>query len=537
MHAAFAPDGTRVAAQDALAHAHAPVACEDTPHWSSHGLSCEDFADRGFCSHGHVVAMFRSMGGSRHGSPEEHCCACGKGGADGAGALSTLQRALHARQAVLHATEPAEDAGGAEAAPPPGPEYLLPGSAEFEALGPTQQACAEANAHRRLGEREAAAAALGRACDSLFASPPAADGAEAERSPGGADHGMRLAARALGALRDGSAAAHDELPAAVLVLLARVRTAVSVTSALMHVGTSLRTLVPAALSLAPGLLRGALTTKTLVPQSSIPGMFVLMLPWLYCPLVWCMYDIVLQLSGSLALLGGLAVLAFGPMALFALGLAVNITKPMSDLKMKRVLRHVRWFNFLTFALAYGNLAWVIIWHRPHGLPRVVLETVVPHLLRPSTLGATLFGVSSKFLVTTLVGVDLMIREIAEQRQWELYLHSGSSGSAQIDEELAARISLAEYEDVRRLMAERTTRLDELRIILRRDAPRAGAGSATGPELPVGGASSWTGHAAHELVVDSVVSPGPMMTSPRFLQQQHFEQQQQRHHAASSLHLQ
>lgn len=71
--------------------------------------------------------------------------------------------------------------------------------------------------------------------------------------------------------------------------------------------------------------------KVLVPQSSIPGksfflffllreikfisdllfvllgMFVLILPWLYSPLVWCLYNIVFQLMGNIYLLPGLRI--------------------------------------------------------------------------------------------------------------------------------------------------------------------------------------------------------------------------------------
>ena len=38
-------------------------------------------------------------------------------------------------------------------------------------------------------------------------------------------------------------------------------------------------MVPSAVSMAPGLIRGAVKIKSLVPQSSLPGMFILTLPW------------------------------------------------------------------------------------------------------------------------------------------------------------------------------------------------------------------------------------------------------------------
>merc|ERR1719499_893411 len=69
------------------------------------------------------------------------------------------------------------------------------------------------------------------------------------------------------------------------------------------------TMFPAALSVAPGMLKGALRMKLLVPQSNMPGMFVLMLPWLYAPVAWCYYSIFFQILGSVLLLLGLIFFA------------------------------------------------------------------------------------------------------------------------------------------------------------------------------------------------------------------------------------
>lgn len=110
-----------------------------------------------------------------------------------------------------------------------------------------------------------------------------------------------------------------ELMLAVGKLIEQMRGYVELTIGLAHALMSFQIMVPAAISLAPGLIRGAMRAKTLVPQSSIPGMFILMLPWLYCPLVWCMYNIIFQLLGNLIMLMGLLLLAYGPMTYFVLG--------------------------------------------------------------------------------------------------------------------------------------------------------------------------------------------------------------------------
>ena len=79
--------------------------------------------------------------------------------------------------------------------------------------------------------------------------------------------------------------------------------------------------------MAPGLIRGSLKVKLLVPQSSIPGMFILLLPWLYCPLVWAIYNLVYQLVGNVVLMAGLLILAFTPMAYFVVGSVLHVSKP------------------------------------------------------------------------------------------------------------------------------------------------------------------------------------------------------------------
>ena len=49
-----------------------------------------------------------------------------------------------------------------------------------------------------------------------------------------------------------------------------------------------------------------------------------------CPLVWCIYNLVFQLVGNIFLLFGLLVLAYAPMAYFAIGMSFNITRPMDS---------------------------------------------------------------------------------------------------------------------------------------------------------------------------------------------------------------
>ena len=80
--------------------------------------------------------------------------------------------------------------------------------------------------------------------------------------------------------------------------------------------------------------------KVLVPQSSIPGMFIVLLPWMYCPLVWMVYNVAFQMVGNMWLFIGLIIQAFGPMVYFVIGSFMQVTKPMDDRAITKVINRM-----------------------------------------------------------------------------------------------------------------------------------------------------------------------------------------------------
>ncbi|CAL1148911.1 unnamed protein product [Cladocopium goreaui] len=133
-------------------------------------------------------------------------------------------------------------------------------------------------------------------------------------------------------------------------------------------------IVPAAIALSPALLRAALKVKNIVPQSTIPGMFVVALPLLYCPMAWGLYTIAFQLLGDFWMLMGLLVLAFSPMLYLALGAYFSITRPLTD----KVLQGTFWLELAGVCMA-------------------------------------------NYFFTTLAGVDWMMLEIGKQRHYEILM--------------------------------------------------------------------------------------------------------------------
>uniref|UniRef100_A0A7R9UPC8 Uncharacterized protein n=1 Tax=Diacronema lutheri TaxID=2081491 RepID=A0A7R9UPC8_DIALT len=259
---------------------------------------------------------------------------------------------------------------------------------------------------------------------------------------------------------DGSegGAGSAELMLVVSKLIEQMRGYVELTIGLAHALMSFQIMVPAAISLAPGLIRGAMRAKTLVPQSSIPGMFILMLPWLYCPLVWCMYNIIFQLLGNLIMLMGLLLLAYGPMTYFVLGLHFNVTKPMTDHKMRQVLTWMNYYIIMYTSVAYSCIVYFIFFTDA----RELIENALKEFKNPQLALAILFSILSKYLYTTLMGVDFMVHEIAEQRRWETYLSTGVMPFADVRK---LHMSDEARDGVKRLMYERTARLDELARIV------------------------------------------------------------------------
>ena len=102
----------------------------------------------------------------------------------------------------------------------------------------------------------------------------------------------------------------DGAYAAVQEMMSKLRQPIELTIGIMHALMGFKMMIPAAIAIAPGLMKGALAVKMLVPQSSLPGVFVVLLPWLYCPIMWCLYNFVFQLIGNPIMLFALLLLAY-----------------------------------------------------------------------------------------------------------------------------------------------------------------------------------------------------------------------------------
>lgn len=227
-----------------------------------------------------------------------------------------------------------------------------------------------------------------------------------------------------------------EMHGFIQMAIGQARNALLVLVSIMNAITGVKSIWPAALSLGPGLLSGALRAKALVPEASIPGIFVILLPWLYAPLSWALYNIVMQASGSLLVMAMLFVLAFAPLGVSVLTAFHNANSPMTSGSTARLVQRLAWWRRANFLIACCCLvAFLFSLYRAYRhrleeyLDQYDWETVWPLIrgLLDSELGAfevamTFFSVFAsfffKFFLTAMVFTDWMLHVTALQRQFE-----------------------------------------------------------------------------------------------------------------------
>jgi len=259
-------------------------------------------------------------------------------------------------------------------------------------------------------------------------------------------------------------------------LVTKARVAAELGISLLNALWALKGMVPAAVAIAPALLRGALTIKTLVPQSSIPGMFVILLPWLYCPLVWCIYNVAFQLTGTLVFFFGLLLLAFAPMSYVLLGQVYGITRPMDDASNRRMMNGMAYLNMALLAAAAFLCSYFTFGQ--DGDHRALAKRGIDEFLSgPGAIFNLFVSTASKYLITTLAGVDFMTNEIAEQREFEKFLQTGNNEGNFNAKGLGSegRFRLLH------MQSQRDQRLDDLCFANRKQKGFCGFGGASGDD--------------------------------------------------------
>jgi low affinity Fe/Cu permease len=244
-------------------------------------------------------------------------------------------------------------------------------------------------------------------------------------------------------------------------LMVKVKLGAEVGISLYSSFWAVKAMIPAAVALAPALMRGGLKIKVLIPQSSIPGMLVVILPWLYCPMLWIVYSVIFQMVGDLVLFLGLAIMAFAPLfTYFALGMCLHVPKPTDDDKIKFV---VQVMSISSSILSLSSLILISYWvfgkeGEHQGLANEAMKDMFSSPLKMTgVLASTIF----KWFVTTIAGVDFVVGEIASQRDYEVYLETGTTERGIQGVKASWNMNQEDRLKIKGMMADRNERLDDI----------------------------------------------------------------------------
>ena len=190
-----------------------------------------------------------------------------------------------------------------------------------------------------------------------------------------------------------------------------------------HALQTFKTMTGATFALAPALIRSALKVKTAVPQSPMTGMFIIVLPWLYSPLVWVVFNVVFQLIGNWQLLIGLMAFAFGPMAFFVVGVLSNVTRPFDDTEAKRMVKIFEITQGLKVTISGVFIVWglYIFSFRENSEYFDDYKDKIISGLSALQLANLFSTMAAKYFYTTIVGVDYMLNQILFARKHEVLM--------------------------------------------------------------------------------------------------------------------
>eukprot|EP00931_Biecheleriopsis_adriatica_P064433 TRINITY_DN39210_c0_g1_i2.p1 TRINITY_DN39210_c0_g1~~TRINITY_DN39210_c0_g1_i2.p1 ORF type:complete len:741 (-),score=124.23 TRINITY_DN39210_c0_g1_i2:64-2286(-) len=207
--------------------------------------------------------------------------------------------------------------------------------------------------------------------------------------------------------------------------LQEVKGAVEAIVGLTNAATAFKNLWPASMSLSPGLVQGSIITKVVVPEAAPPGVFIVLLPWLYCPVAWTLYAVILQLLGSPLLYTGLLLLAWNPIVYSIIGHFSKINSPLLLKRLHYVLKRLYWSSIAMTTVAVTLVVSFIIYdilHTPiekqEATLRLIRQIISIYILSPKSWAVMLMSFLSKYYLTMLVSVDFIIHTTAEGRLYE-----------------------------------------------------------------------------------------------------------------------
>lgn len=186
-------------------------------------------------------------------------------------------------------------------------------------------------------------------------------------------------------------------------------------------------LIPAVLSMVTGMLNASLAVKVLVPGSSLPGVFIIVLPLVTTPIFWAVFNVIFQIVGGLDLLLGLMLLAFLPCLNTFVGTWKQVARPMNDAQIadfNATMGRITMILTLVMGASFSFFVYKVHNARPEDFGDGVTaaaQSVIQTMTNPFKLLSMLVAVFSKKFYTALVCVDYMIETVVADRKYEKHL--------------------------------------------------------------------------------------------------------------------
>jgi hypothetical protein len=175
---------------------------------------------------------------------------------------------------------------------------------------------------------------------------------------------------------------------------------------LMEGAQTLLALLPAVLSLIPGLQKACLRVKTLLPQSSTPGWFIIVASPLYGLFLLVIFVAVDQVTTQPAILASLGLLALA--SFFYVFRPGIFTRPLLTEADYRRMRGVQRIVGLITALAGGILVAYLVTSEVLGIHLIGLDPS-KSLMRPIDLVEYGLEIISRSMFVSVVGAEVILR--------------------------------------------------------------------------------------------------------------------------------
>eukprot|EP00927_Polykrikos_kofoidii_P001653 TRINITY_DN10633_c0_g1_i1.p1 TRINITY_DN10633_c0_g1~~TRINITY_DN10633_c0_g1_i1.p1 ORF type:complete len:725 (+),score=78.03 TRINITY_DN10633_c0_g1_i1:67-2241(+) len=246
-------------------------------------------------------------------------------------------------------------------------------------------------------------------------------------------------------------------------------------------------LLPSVISIGSAIVKGAMKTKLVAPQSTLPGMLLVFVPLLISPLNWIQYSLIAQSVGDTSLFLALAILAFSPAFTAIHSRCRRVTKPLTDSAIDQwsfeeliimILYLVAMVVFLIiFVCSSTHLRWLLkaVSGNIDLLSGALSNAVVGSLAR------TLWAVICSVIFTSVASCDFMLHEIGEQHRHEVLLGISEDMAALEDNFYEAETVMnwpkglqtqKERDELRLVASQRRDRLDCIAWLLYREMPRS-----------------------------------------------------------------